>query len=359
MNPYARARSNYRLSKSNLLFLSFLFLLASILFLLFLPAGIMILGFSNLFLSVLNTWWLRAKDKPFLDLFFHGAIFALFFLTSYLFIKSLDFTGGLVAVIVFLGGVISELMRGVRNYDLRKGNNSVNKIGVRGSLIIIFVFFLVWILLVIQATKELLVFPIILYGAFIPIQYFLLPPLAFFLVYPIVESIKNHANATGMRVSFRKRALVIISIFFTMAVAVYLTGAGYQTYPAPPNPYSIDISVKTVIAGPEKWGVAFINFNYVDAGNHYYVLLNQYGTLELTKVVNYEKYFLSHVDTGLSPFYWHHFKIIHNGKEIHIYVDDMHFISLVDESPFHGDLVLKGEVSAKLAFFRNVHVSKL
>ena len=75
--------------------------------------------------------------------------------------------------------------------------------------------------------------------------------------------------------------------------------------------------------------------------------------------MNYEKHFLSYVDTGLSPFYWHNFKIINLGKEIHIYVDDMLFISLVDESPFHGDLVLIGEVSAKLAFFRNVHVSEL
>jgi hypothetical protein len=319
----------------------------------------MILGFSNLFLSVLNTWWLRAKDKPFLDLFFHGAIFTLFFLTSYLFIKPLDFTGGLVAVIIFLGGVISELMRGVRNYNLTKGNNSVNKIGIRGSLITILVFFIVWILLVIQATNEFLVLPIILYGTFIPIQYFLLLPLAFFLVYPFVESLTDRTDAMGVRVTFRKRALVIISIFCTMAFAVYSTGAGSQTYTVPSIPYSVDVSVKTVIAGSENWGVAFINFNYVDAGNHYYVLLNQDGTLELTKVVNYEKHFLSYVDTGLSPFYWHHFKIINLGKEIHIYVDDMLFISLVDESPFHGDLVLIGEVSAKLAFFRNVHVSEL
>jgi len=275
MNPHAlSARSNYRLSKSNLLFLSFLFLLISILFLLFLPVRIMILGFSNLFLSVLNTWWLRAKDKPFLDLFFHGAIFTLFFLTSYLFIKPLDFTGGLVAVIIFLGGVISELMRGVRNYNLTKGNNSVNKIGIRGSLITILVFFIVWILLVIQATNEFLVLPIILYGTFIPIQYFLLLPLAFFLVYPFVESLTDRTDAMGVRVTFRKRALVIISIFCTMAFAVYSTGAGSQTYTVPSIPYSVDVSVKTVIAGSENWGVAFINFNYVDAGNHYYVLLN-------------------------------------------------------------------------------------
>ncbi|NIU82357.1 MAG: hypothetical protein GWN17_02180 [Candidatus Korarchaeota archaeon] len=179
------------------------------------------------------------------------------------------------------------------------------------------------------------------------------------MVYPIVESIKNRAYATEVRVNFRKRALVIISIFCTVAIAVYLTGAGYQTYPVPSNSYSIDVSVKTVIAGPENWEVAFINFNYVDEGNHYYVLLNRDGTLELTKVVNYEKQFLSFVDTGLSPFYWHHFKILNIGGEIHVYVDNTHYISLVDEMPFLGDFVLIGEVSAKLAFFKNAHVPKL
>jgi hypothetical protein len=144
-----------------------------------------------------------------------------------------------------------------------------------------------------------------------------------------------------------------------MAIAVYLTGAGCQTYPTPSNPYSIDVSVKTVIAGPENWGVAFINFNYVDEGNHYYVLLNRDGTLELTKVVNYEKQFLSFADTGLSPFYWHHFKILNIREEIHVYLNNTLYISLIDEMLFHGDLVLIGEVSAKLAFFKNVHVSKL
>ena len=230
---------------------------------------------------------------------------------------------------------------------------------MRNSLITIVVFFIVWILLVIQATNEFLVFPIIIFGTFIPIQYFILPPLAFFLVYPIVESIKNRVDTTEVRVNFRKRALVIISFLCTMAIAVYLTGAGYQTYPAPSNPYRIDVSVKTVIAGPENWGVAFINFNYVDEGDHYYVLLNRDGILELTKVVNYEKQFLSFVDTGLSPFNWHHFKILNTGEEIHVYVDNTLYISLVDETPFHGDLVLIGEISAKLAFFRDIQVSKL
>lgn len=353
---YMRARG---LPGSSLLFLSFSFLATSVFSLVFLPVRVLILGLLNLFLNVLNHWWLRAKGKPVLDLFFHGLFFTVFFLMSYLFLRPLDYAGMLVAVIVFLGGVISELMRGVRDYHMASVNSSVAKIGVHGSLFMIIALFAAWVFLVSQATNELLFFPVMINGVLVPIQYFILPPLALFLVCPFLEAIRKSVDASRVRAIFRKRAILVISIFCIMFFAVFLTGAGYQTYAAPSIPYRIDVSVKTVISGPENWGVAFINFNYVDEVNHYYVLLNRDGTLELTKVVNGEKQYLSFVDTGLTPFRWHHFKVINLVDEIRVYIDDTPYISLVEKSPFHGDLVLIGEVSAKYAFFKDVHVSKL
>jgi hypothetical protein len=197
-------------------------------------------------------------------------------------------------------------------------------------------------------------------GSQVPLQYLILPMLSLYLVYPILQGIDNRVNVTRVRETFRRRGLLIIFILSLSSFTVVLNGASFQTYSIPPSEtYQINVSVQTVIAGSENWSVAFIFFNYIDDGNHYYVLLSRDGVLELTKVVNYDIQFLTFVKTDLSPFLWHDFKILNLGEEVLVYVDGVHYISFMDEPQFQGNLVLKGSVSAKLAFFKNIQVSEL
>ena len=354
-NPLARGEVGKRTMVSIIL----IFLTVSILFLSLLPSKIVPLGVLSLIINFTYSWGVRARLRPLLDVLYHGAHCAIPFIMVYALYIPFDGTGLLVAAIIWIGGAVSELMREVRNYDFDRtyGKTTVVKLGVRKSLILCLGLMFAWFSLIGIASERIFFFPLKIFGFSVPIQFLVLPPLSLFILMPIIEGVKNESYQKDTRVRFRRRAIYVILILVSTSVAVfgysskrvYYGDMGWENY-------VIGLDVRTVISGPDHWSVAFIRFRYLDEANHYYLLMDRNGVLELTKVVGSEKTFLRFVETGLSPFDWHSFEIILYGHTINVLVDGVLYMEVEDGSPSKGMVCLTGICSARLAFFKGVKV---
>jgi len=354
-NPLARGE----VSKRTMVSIVLLFLTISVFLLVLLPSRSAPLGVASLALGFTYSWGVRARLRPFLDVAYHGIQCAFPFIMGYTLYQPFDETCLLVSIVIFVGGAVSELMREVRNYDFDRafGKTTVVMLGVRKSLALCLGLMFVWLLLVAIALERLLSFPLTLYGFRVPTQFLVLPPLSVFVLKPIFQGITDEAYQTDTRVRFRRRALFVLIILVSSSVAVFAhSSTRYYHGDTDWENYVVGLDVRTVIAGPESWSVAYIRFRYRDEANHYYLLLHKDGVLELTKVVNSEKTYMNFVQTKLSPFDWHSFEIILEGPSIRVSVDGGLYIDIKDDSLSKGMVCLTGICSARLAFFREVKV---
>jgi len=354
-NPLARGE----IGKKTIVSIILIFLTVSILFLSLLPSKIVPLGVISLIIDFTYSWGVRARLRPILDLLYHGAHCAIPFIMVYALYIPFDGTGLFVTAIIWIGGAISELMREVRNYDFDRtyGKTTVVMLGVRKSLVLCLGLMFVWLSLIGMASERIFFFPLKFFGFIVPIQFLVLPPLSLFILMPIIKGIKNETYQTDTRVRFRKKAIYVLLILVSISVAV-LTYSSKRVYYGDMEweNYVIGLDVRTVISGPDSWSVAFIRFRYLDEANHYYLLMDRNGVLELTKVVGSEKTFLRFVETGLSPFDWHSFEIKLYGTSINVSVDDVLYLDIEDGSLTRGVVCLTGICSARLAFFKEVKV---
>jgi hypothetical protein len=329
------------------------------LFLSFLPVSSVLIGSSYLLLAITNSWGIEAKFRPLLDVTYHGLMSAMPFLMGYTLYQKPDETCLLLFFTIFTGGVLSELMRGIKDYDFYKSltKNTVVILGVYRTQALSAVILVFWMTLISIAVDRLFFFPIMIFNRQIPIQVVTLPIISFYLEVPIIQGLFDKDKISSTRVRFRRRALVIITILAFSSLMIFGYGVRKTYY----GEFSwkssiIALDARTVIAGPESWGVAFITFNYIDDSTHYYILLHRDGVLELTKVIDSDKIFLSFVDTNLSPFNWHSFKIIINNDYINVYIDEIPFLQVNEPLDNKGRVVLSGINSARLALFKNIGV---
>ncbi len=354
-NPFARGE----IGKKSMVSIILIFLAGSIFLLSLLPSKIVPLGVISLIIDFTYSWGVRARLRPILDILYHGAHCAIPFIMVYALYIPFDGTGLLVAVIIWIGGAVSELMREVRNYDFDRtyGKTTVVMLGVRKSLVLCLVLMFAWLSLIGMASERIFFFPLKFFGFIVPIQYLVLPPLSLFILMPIIKGIRNGSYQTDTRVRFRKKAIYVLLILVSISVAVfaysskrvYYRDIGWENY-------VIGLDVRTVISGPDSWSVAFIRFRHLDEANHYYLLMDRNGVLELTKVVGSEKTFLRFVKTDLSPFDWHSFEIKQYRNSINVSVDGVLYMEVEDGSPSNGVVYLTGICSARLAFFKRIKV---
>ncbi|MDD5681492.1 MAG: cysteine peptidase family C39 domain-containing protein, partial [Candidatus Omnitrophica bacterium] len=86
--------------------------------------------------------------------------------------------------------------------------------------------------------------------------------------------------------------------------------------------YTLTLRMKTVVAGTnEPWMTARVNFNYLDANNTYYVLIDAKHKVELGRVIEGQYYVISH-DTTLNPDDWNTVKIVSGLDYIKVYFND-------------------------------------
>lgn len=354
-NPLARKE----IAKKTMVLIILIFLAVSVFFLSLLPPRIAPLGVAGLILDFTYSWGVRARLRPLLDILYHGAHCALPFVMAYTLYMKLDETGLLVTAIIWIGGAVSELMREVRNFEFDRnfGKTTVVMLGVRKSLFLCLGLMLTWLSLIWIASERIFFFPLTFADFSLPSQFLVLPPLSFFILMPIIKGIQKEAFQTDTRVRFRKRALYVLLILISSSVAVFSYSSTIYNYGGLDwENYVVGLDARTVIAGSESWGVAFIRFRYMDEANHYYLLLHRGGTLEFTKVVASEKTFLRFVETDLSPFDWHNFEIVLDGPRIRVSVDGVPYMDIEDDSLPNGMVCLTGICSAKLAFFKEIEV---
>ena len=354
-NPLARGEISRRTVASIVLML----LATSAFLLALLPSRSAPWGVVGLVLSFTYSYGIRAKMRPFLDVAYHGILFAFPFIMGYTLYKPFDKICLLVSIAIGIGGTVSELLQEVRDYDFDKafGKTTAVLLGKKKSLALGLGLIIIWIPIVVIASGSLFFFPLTLFFFRVPFQFLVLPPLSLFVLEPIFRGIMVEAHQTVVYDGFKKRALVVFIILVSSSAAVFAySSTRYYYGDLDWENYVVRLDARTLIAGPESWSVAFVRFRYRDEANHYYLLLYKNGILELTKVVSSEKTFLNFVETDLSPFDWHSFEIILEGPSIRVLVDGVLYVDIKDDSSSKGVVCLSGICSARLAFFKGVEV---
>lgn len=354
-NPLARGEISGRGVTSVVL----IFLAVSISLLSFLPFRSKALGIAGLILSLTYSWGVRAKLKPFLDIVFHGLLNVFPFVMGYTLYRSFDETCLLISSAICIIGAVTGLIAQLRDYDYDSafGNTTAVFLGKRKAIALSLGLLSVWLILFARIFEGLIFFPVPLNGIRVPIQYLVLPPLSIFILTPLIRGILNEAYQTVVYEGIKKRGLAILVILFFSSVNVFAYSSTTHFYGDPEGGnYVVRLNVRTVIAGHESWGVAFIKCRYADEANYYYILLHQNGVLELTKVVESEKTFLTFVGTDLSPFDTHRFEVKLEGPSIQVSVDGFLYIDIYDESLSKGNVFLSGLCCARLAFFNKVKI---
>lgn len=354
-NPLARGEISKRVTTIiALIFLSFSFFL-----LFFLPLTSIILGVAGLILGFAYSWGVRAKLKPVLDLLYHGVLNTFPFIIGYTLYKAFDETSLLLSFAIIMGGAVSKFVEEIRDYDFDRffGKTTVVVLGKRKSLIISLGFVLIWFLVFATLLDRLLSIPITLWGFRLPFQFLVLPPLTLFISTPLVQGIISETDQKDVYKRLRKRGMVVLLILVaSSATLVTYSSTAYFYGDLDYENHVVRLNVRTVIAGSESWNVAFITFSYLDEANHYYLLLDKNGVLELTKVVASEKTFLVLVKTELSPFDWHSFEILLDGSSIKVSIDEILYLDIIDDSLSNGIVCLRAFKCAILAFFNDIEV---
>lgn len=354
-NPLARGE----ISKRVTVIIGLIFLTSSVFLLFFLPLRSMVLGIAGLILGFTYSWGVRAKLKPFLDLIYHGVLNTFPFVMGYTLYGSFDETCLLISFGIFIVGAVPEIIQEIRDHDVDRffGKTTVVMLGKRKSLTLCLGLMLVWFLVVATVLDKLLFFPVTLWDFRVSFQFLVLPPLSFFILTPLIQGIVSEEYQKDVYKRLRKRGLVVLIILVSSSIAVFAYSSTMYFYgDLDYENYVVRLDVRTVIAGPESWNVAFIRFRYLDEANHYCLLLHKNGVLELTKVVSSERAFLVFVKTDLSPFDGHSFEILLDGSSIKVSVDGALYLDIIDDSLSKGMVCLRAFCSAVLALFKEVEV---
>ncbi|MBU4376509.1 MAG: DUF1080 domain-containing protein, partial [Candidatus Omnitrophica bacterium] len=118
---------------------------------------------------------------------------------------------------------------------------------------------------------------------------------------------------------------------------------------------TLTADIKTVKAGTEQWETAWLNFRYQDEANKYYFLIKKDGTLEFTKKQNGVAT-QQQKASSYNPLNWNTVKIIANGNNIKIYVNNNLEFNYTDPSPLYVNGPIAAEARFCYAQFDNVRI---
>jgi 4-hydroxybenzoate polyprenyltransferase len=190
-----------KITRKRSLLLSSLFILVALLALSFLSFYNWLLGLGVIFIYSTYSFLVRAKAKPVLDVIYHSAGLSFFTLMGYVQYKPVDVNCLLLVSSVFLLSGMSEILQEVRDYesDRKVIKTTAILLGKRRALILGLVFFM-------MAFSMFLLSP--LYGV-VPCELLLLSPLAYFIVAPIIKTIRDETHLDKMIEKIDKRGPVI------------------------------------------------------------------------------------------------------------------------------------------------------
>lgn len=170
-----------------------------------------LLGLIVIFLYFTYSWIVRAKARPILDVAYHGFSLAILATIGYAEYRSFNIVSLLLASLVFFLSVISQILQEVRDYetDRRVVRTTAILLGKKKSLILCLAFF----------TSAIMITIILLFYGTIPFEILLLSPLAYFIMVPIIQAIRNDEHESMLRKIRERRLIMIAALIVTLILA--------------------------------------------------------------------------------------------------------------------------------------------
>jgi len=196
--------STGELSSVRCMLLALFFLSVSLASLTFLSIQNQSLGLVVIFLYFTYSWIVRAKARPVLDILYHGLCLAILAAMGYLEYRPFDFICLLLASLVFLLSAISQILQEIRDYetDTKMVKTTVTLLGKKLSLNICLAF----------GVFALAIFLLLLFYGAIPLEILLLSPLSYFIVAPLIRTIRNEEYQDNMLRKIRETRLILIAV---------------------------------------------------------------------------------------------------------------------------------------------------
>ena len=324
----------------------------SIIFLCKLSQFQLIAGIS--ILTVYACYPLMEGKAPF-DVLHHALRYALLFLLAYNTASLNDALASLALLVIALFSAAGELISGLPNKTKNRGTASL--LGIRRSSIAAALLILIASLVSAYAFNIMYEFPIQVGNMSIP--FYTLPALliAYILVRPLIKA--ANGGRADLPYSFRKKEAMTLAIMSITVLAVLWGGATNVDTAVNSRDYSLDVEIRTIIAGKNSWDLPWILFDYRNQSNYRYLLLHKDGTLELSQVVNGQREtHIASLKTTLNPFQQHSFHITLNETAIVIALDGEYQMS----APRHqSDSTSRIKISSRtpclwLAYIRNLNI---
>lgn len=315
--------------------------LLSLLLLLPLPPLDIVLGFAILLLYLTYPALIRARERPPLDILYHGSRYALLFLFGHAGQPFTDLTM-MGVLLLFLFGVSGELLAGL-GASRPVSRSTASLLGPRPTRLLVATLIFTATLLGGLLFSHLFDLPLQV-GVSLPIPLILSLPLALYISRPVVRGVASPGGVV------RRRELVLSTL---MVVAILLVPPLTRVdinLNTPGEDHSVIVVMKTLVAGRWSWDVPWIIFDFRDEGNYYYLLLHKGGLLELSRVSDGRReLFLAAAQTHLSPFDWHEYRIDLAGGQIKVLIDGAEYLRFEGRVP--GGLVKVSNTSPRGAFW--------
>ncbi len=282
----------------------------------------MIIGFLILMLYCLYP--ISNGKTPF-DIIHHALRYVLIFILGYGEQTFNDETALLALLMIALFSLAGELLAGLR-WDRNFSKSTVSFLGIKKSLMIIISLIFVTSFLASYVFNKAFEFPIQFNRTFIP--FYIIPALALglYLTKPLVKAL-NEKNIDAFHL-IRKKEIKVMILMSLLVLVIFETVRISTKVVVSSRNYSIDLGIRTIIAGKNSWDVPWIVFDYINEDNYCYIVFHKDGILELSQKMDgrYERYVAS-LKTQLTPFQWHNFYIVLNETSIVVTLDEKYKVT--------------------------------
>jgi hypothetical protein len=280
---------------------------------------------TGVLILVLYSLYPLVDGKAPFDVVHHVFRYVFIFVLGYGSLAFLNETALLAILAMALFSVAGDLLAGLRKSN-GTGKSAAFLLGIKRSLIVIVSSVFIASIMAAFVFNDLFEFPIPVNGTVIP--FYVIPAVVIdlFLTVPLLKALN------GKRLDpfhlMRRRELMAVLVLVLLILVVLQTERIGTVAAVNSRDYSVDVGMRTFIAGPHDYDVPWIIFDYVNQSNYYYVVFHKCGVLELSQVINGQVHnYEDSVKTGLTPFQWNDFRIFLNETTVVVLLDGEYQVS--------------------------------
>jgi hypothetical protein len=280
---------------------------------------------TGVLILVLYAVYPLVDGKAPFDVVHHVLRYVLIFILGYESQAFLNETALLAIMATALFSMAGELLAGLRKSN-GTGKSTAFMLGIKRSLIVIVSSVFIASIMAAFVFNDLFEFPILVNGTFIP--FYVVPAVVIdlFLTMPLVKALKGK-RLDPFHLMRRQELMAVLAVVLLMLVVLQTERIG-TVATVNSRDYSVDVGMRTFIAGPHDYDVPWILFDYVNKSDYYYVVFHKSGVLELSQVADGQLHaYESSVRTGLTPFEWHNFLISLNETTVVVSLDGKYEVS--------------------------------